>query len=561
MHAASYDDVTEFVGEWGHFQKRIMLLICLSIVPNGLTCFSVVFLADTPPHHCLIPPNANISAEWRNYSIPLEEDDGEMRYSKCTRYKLDVIKCLSDNGSVPGIHVNVPEIEQESCQDGWEYDRDIYVSTIVSEWDLVCTDAWKVPITSSLYFFGVLTGCFISGQLSDRFGRKIILFATMAVQTLFAFFQTFSTSWLMFSALFFVVGMGETSNYLIAFVLGTEILSPSTRMVFSTVGVCISFSIGYMMIPLMAFFIRDWRMLSLYYFSLKLALQVHRCWVENKMKSCKHYNICDLVQSVNIRWITSILSFVWVIVTIGYFALSLNTSNLHGDHFLNFFFSAAVEVPAYILSWPLFRSCPRRLCLSPMLVFGGAVLLVTRLIPRDLSSVCTALEMMGKFGVTLAFTLVYAYTPELYPTVLRNTAMGTCSTAARLGSIAAPYFVYLGTYYKSLPYILMGSLSVLGGLVSLLLPETYGMPLPETIDHMQTIQRFEVGIYCTGDDGEILDHTGFHLLTTLHVGAVPHSPEDHRNGRLLHTTTIRFSMTHLVAQKKYKLAGARTVVH
>ncbi|XP_061103265.1 solute carrier family 22 member 4-like [Conger conger] len=530
MHAARYDDVTEFVGEWGHFQKLIMLLICLSIVPNGLTSFSVVFLADTPPHHCLIPPNANISAEWRNYSIPLEEDDGEMRYSKCTRYKLDVIKRLSDNGSVPGIDVNVPEIEQESCQDGWEYDRDIYVSTIVSEWDLVCTDAWKVPITSSLYFFGVLTGCFISGQLSDRFGRKIILFATMAVQTLFAFFQTFSTSWLMFSALFFVVGMGETSNYLIAFVLGTEILSPSTRMVFSTVGVCISFSIGYMMIPLMAFFIRDWRMLliainvpGLFCFLLwrlipesprwllsqgrveeaeailrgaakmngvtapEVIFQPHQ--VENKMKSCKHYNICDLVQSVNIRWITSILSFVWVIVTIGYFALSLNTSNLHGDRFLNFFFSAAVEVPAYILSWPLFRSCPRRLCLSPMLVFGGAVLLVTRLIPRDLSSVCTALEMMGKFGVTLAFTIVYAYTPELYPTVLRNTAIGTCSTAARLGSIAAPYFVYLGTYYKSLPYILMGSLSVLGGLVSLLLPETYGMPLPETINHMQTIQR------------------------------------------------------------------------
>ncbi|KAJ8276713.1 hypothetical protein COCON_G00084650 [Conger conger] len=46
-----------------------------------------------------------------------------------------------------------------------------------------------------------------------------------------------------------------------------------------------------------------------------------------------------------------------------------------------------------------------------------------------------------------------------------------------------------GTYYKSLPYILMGSLCVFGGLLSLLLPETYGMPLPETIDHMQTIQR------------------------------------------------------------------------
>ncbi|KAJ8348031.1 hypothetical protein SKAU_G00266200 [Synaphobranchus kaupii] len=182
------------------------------------------------------------------------------------------------------------------------------------------------------------------------------------------------------------------------------------------------------------------------------------------------------------------LSLVWMVTSIGYFALSLNTSNLYGDSFLNCFFSAAVEVPAYILSWPLFRSCPRRLSLFAMLLLGGAVLLSTQLIPRNLSSVSTALEMVGKFMFSVAFTIVYAFTAELYPTVLRNTAVCACSMASRLGSISAPYFVYLGTYYKSLPYMLMGSLSVLGGLLSLLLPESYGMPLPETINHMQTIQ-------------------------------------------------------------------------
>ncbi|KAJ8276718.1 hypothetical protein COCON_G00084700, partial [Conger conger] len=185
MNTADYDDVTKFLGEWGPFEKRIALLLCISVIPNGLSAFTIVFIADPPSHHCLIPPNANISAEWRNYSIPLEEDNGEMRYSKCTRYKLDVIKRLSDNGSVPGIDVNVTEIEHESCKDGWHYDRSIYISTIVSEWDLVCGDAWKVPMTSSMFFFGLMAGSIICGHLSDRFGRKITLFATMGVQTLF----------------------------------------------------------------------------------------------------------------------------------------------------------------------------------------------------------------------------------------------------------------------------------------------------------------------------------------------------------------------------------------
>lgn len=51
--------------------------------------------------------------------------------------------------------------------------------------------------------------------------------------------------------------------------------------------------------------------------------------------------------------------------------------------------------------------------------------------------------MMGKFAVSTAFAVVYAYTAELYPTVLRNTALGACSMASRIGSITAPYFIYL----------------------------------------------------------------------------------------------------------------------
>ncbi|KAG5843311.1 solute carrier family 22 member 5-like [Anguilla anguilla] len=532
MPASDYDDVTKFLGEWGPFQKLITLLLCISVVPNGLSGLSIVFIADTPPHHCVIPPKANISAEWRNYSIPLEEDNGVMRYSRCTRYKLDVIKLLSDNGYVPGIDVNVTEIEQESCKDGWEYDREIYVSTIVSEWDLVCSDGWKVPMTTSVCFFGVLTGSFISGQVSDRFGRKVVLFGTVGVQTLFTFFQIFSTSWLMFSALYFVVGLGHISNYVAAFVLGAEILSPRIRLIYSTVAVCFFFVLGYMMLPLTAFFIRDWRMLliavnvpGVFFFPLWRFIPESPRWllsqgrveeaeailrdaarknrvtapevifaplqVENKTEKLSRHNICDLVKSNNIRWVTIILSFVWMTISVGYLALSLNTSNLYGNSFLNCFFSAAVEVPGIIVSWLLFRSCPRRLCLFTILFLGGAVLLFAQLIPRNLSSVSTALEMTGKFSFSVAFTIVYAFTAELYPTVLRNTAVCACSMASRLGSISAPYFIHLGTYYKPLPYLLMGSLSVLGALLSILLPETYGLPLPETINHMQTIQRYK----------------------------------------------------------------------
>ena len=54
--------------------------------------------------------------------------------------------------------------------------------------------------------------------------------------------------------------------------------------------------------------------------------------------------------------------------------------------------------------------------------------------------------LTGKFGFTMAFSVVYIYTAELYPTVLRNIGIGMCSSAARIGSITAPYVIYLGRW-------------------------------------------------------------------------------------------------------------------
>ncbi|XP_072256942.1 organic cation/carnitine transporter 2 isoform X3 [Pyxicephalus adspersus] len=527
-----YDEATSFMGEWGPFQLTTFFLLSASIIPNGFTGLSAVFLAATPEHRCRVPDSANLSLAWRNFSIPWEEKDGALIQSRCWRYKLETLRNYSDLGLLPGLQVNLSEIKKEKCLDGWEYDRDTYHSTIITEWDLICENDWKGPLTTSLFFLGVLIGSFVSGQMSDRFGRKKVLFATMAVQTGFSIVQVFSINWEMFTVLFLIVGMGQISNYVAAFILGAEILGKSVRIIFSTLGVCIFYAIGYMLLPLIAFFIRDWRMLllaltvpGLFCIPLWWVIPESPRWLlsqgriteaediirsaakkncitapeiifsvselqEVKDQSHKPYTFFDLIKTRNIRFVTFLSILLWMIISVGYFGLSLNTPNLHGDPYLNCFLSAIIEVPAYIIAWVLLRRFSRRYSTSSTLFLGGVVLLFIQLVPQELNILSIVLVMLGKFGITSAFSMVYVYTAELYPTVVRNMGVGTSSMASRLGSILSPYFVYLGAYDRHLPFILMGSLTVLVGIFTLFLPETNGMPLPDTIEEMLRVKGF-----------------------------------------------------------------------
>lgn len=130
-----YETATAFIGEWGPFQQQLFYLLGLSIIPNGLTALSIVFFADTPPHRCLIPEHINLTAAWRNSSIPLVVDtnSGDWVPSKCSRYKLEDVVSFSDRGLLPGADVNLSNVATEGCLHGWEYDRSVYTSTITTE--------------------------------------------------------------------------------------------------------------------------------------------------------------------------------------------------------------------------------------------------------------------------------------------------------------------------------------------------------------------------------------------------------------------------------------------
>ncbi|CAL9686056.1 unnamed protein product [Knipowitschia caucasica] len=522
-----YESATDYLGTWGRFQKLVFFFLCLSMVPNGFT-LAIIFVSATPTHQCFIPP-VNLTEDWLQAIIPVQVEDGEQRSSRCSRYRLDLVLNVSSQGFAPG-DVNLTALPQEPCEDGWSYSQDIYSSTIVSEFDLVCSDQWKQPFTTTVHYMGIFVGSFFLGQASDRFGRRPVFFASMALQSFFMILQVFSSSWILFTILWFISGLGSIANYVSAFVLGAEVLSGKVRVLFITLGVGVGFASGYTLLPLVAFFLRDWRSLqtavalpSLLFLPFWWLIPESPRWllsqgrvreaeiivkkaakmnkVESPLQTFEDYaadpeskredrvTVLDLFRTRNIRTATVVLCLLWLTMSCGYYGVSLNSGSLTPNPYLGCFIAAVVEIPAYVATWFALGRVPRRHCTAGAMLLGGVSLLLLPAIPPYLRWLAVFMEILGKFCFAATTNILFAITAEVFPTVLRNTATGVCSTAARIGSCLAPFVLQLGLYSKVVPPVLLGSLSAASALFALLLPETFRRPLPETLADMQPCHR------------------------------------------------------------------------
>ena len=103
------------------------------------------------------------------------------------------------------------------------------------------------------------------------------------------------------------------------------------------------------------------------------------------------------------------------------------------------------------------------------------------------------LVLFSKFGTAAALNLCFLYTAELYPTTVRNSAIGTCSAIGRLGGVLAPwvgkFLPNQGYYPQYVTLCLFGGFAVLSGICALQLPETIGHHLPRNFDDVEVMKK------------------------------------------------------------------------
>ena len=75
---------------------------------------------------------------------------------------------------------------------------------------------------------------------------------------------------------------------------------------------------------------------------------------------------------------------------------------------------------------------------------------------------------------------------ELYPTCIRASAVGICSSGARVGGALSPLIFGVDGTLPWFSNTVFGTLSFVAAISSFFLPETLGMPMSQTLDEAES---------------------------------------------------------------------------
>merc|ERR1711892_909646 len=375
------------------------------------------------------------------------------------------------------------------------------------------------------YMLGLMIGSILCGRMADKLGRKKTLMFSVMCSSVGSLVGSFMPEYYSYTLSRVLTAIGAQGLFLSTFSLTLEVLGSRETVPFlpwvtyqTFFGVMIQspFVIGAALLTLQASYTSSWFtlqwtssvatfvQLGLWFVlpesprwliasnRLTEAIQMIQKAAKRNGKALTEKSLgTDLEMTVNtsdtkapdpktlnfkelfnphLLKTTLILFICWPIVTLGYYGISFGMASLSDSLFMDFAMSSPIEIPSYILVLILMDIVGRKPIFSFSLLLTGASCILVGSLDKegDLADLRRYLALAGKFFASGTFAIVYMYTAELYPTLIRSTAVGSCSLMARIGGMASPYIaLYLPTVASTAsPYYVLGSLTLFGGLLA-----------------------------------------------------------------------------------------------
>jgi putative MFS transporter len=364
--------------------------------------------------------------------------------------------------------------------------------------------------TGTLFFIGMLVGAFAFGRLADRIGRRPVLMAAVVVDACFGVASSFAPDFTWLLALRFLTGIGVGGTLPVDYTMMAEFL-PSDRRGRWLVLLESFWAVGTLLLAVLALYALRWgddawRMIffgtgipALIGVVLRFSVPESPMYLNRSGRAEQARAVLERVARVNgskvtipalqpdapartsllslfaggLRRRSTALLLAWGLISISYYGVFVylpvrlsaeGFGFMRGQEFL--ILLALAQLPGYALSAYGVERWGRKPTLVGFLVlsavgcmfysFGATTPVVVG------STLLMSFALLGTWGA------LYAFTPEVYPTGLRASAMGMAGAVARFGGLFAPAIVapVMATHFTLALAMLAGFL-VLGAVAVL----------------------------------------------------------------------------------------------
>lgn len=377
----------------------------------------------------------------------------------------------------------------------------------------------------SIGFVGMAIGAALGGFAADRIGRKTVFSATLVIFGLANAGMAFAWSLTALLVARLIIGFGLGAELPVASTLVSE-FSPTKhrgRMTvllesFWAIGWIVAAAIGYFVIPNTGDWGWRWALLIgalplLYAIVTRIHIPESVRFLESQgrqdeaERAVTYFERAGGVEPVasapakplpkiktrelfgkRFRTRTAAIWLTWFFVNFSYYGAFTWMPSLLADEFgsltKSFGYTLAIaiaQLPGYFLAAWLVEVWGRRKTLS--------IFLAVSAVAAFLFSQSTSVTAVLCFGMLLsasnlgAWGVLYAVTPEIYPTRLRAAASGAAASCGRVAAIIAPllvpWFLSLSGGNKVTAFIVFAVAFILACLSALMLPERTGQELED----------------------------------------------------------------------------------
>ncbi|MFC3527429.1 MFS transporter [Paracoccus mangrovi] len=336
--------------------------------------------------------------------------------------------------------------------------------------------------TGTLFFLGMFAGATLFGRIADRVGRRKVLLLTVACDAVFGLASVFAPDFWTLLMLRFLTGMAVGGTLPVDYAMMAEFLPPRNRgrwlvwlegfWAVGTLVIALTAWIAHLagaaepwrwifavaaFPALIGIWLRLWVPESPMYLLRKGDEPAARAVLNKVLMANGGRALADDVRLIappaegagqglfgpELRRRSIGIFAAWFLVSLSYYGVFVWLPSelvkggfgfVRGYGFLVLL--ALAQVPGYALAAHGVESWGRKPTLQLFLLLSaaGCVLFTIAASPW---LVAASLLLMS-FALLGTWGALYAFTPELYPTGLRGTGMGTASAVARVGGLLAP---------------------------------------------------------------------------------------------------------------------------